>query len=88
MYPPNPLDAKPSASKAKELKEKIREEKTRIKEAISDAIEGLPLPLFPITEEEAKEDFENLVKFETRPLLRKMIFILKPNINTKLQIGI
>ena len=68
---PNPLDAKPSESRAKELKEKIREEKTLIKEAISDAIEGLPLPLLPINEEEAKKDFENLVEFDTRTLLRK-----------------
>ena len=66
LNPPNPLDAKPSESRAKELKELIREEKTRIKEAISEAIEGLPLPLLPITEEEAKEDFDNLVRFDTR----------------------
>ena len=71
LNPPNSLDAKPSENRAKELKEQIREEKTRIKEAISDAIEGLPLPLLPITEEEAKEDFNNLVQFETRSLLRK-----------------
>ena len=71
LNPPNPLDAKPSESRVKELKDKIREEKTIIKEAISDAIEGLPLPLLPINEEEAKEDFENLVEFDTRTLLRK-----------------
>ena len=88
LNPPNPLDSKPSEDRVKKLKELIREEKTRIKEAISDAIEGLPLPLLPISEKEAKEDFENLVEFDTRSLLRKMIFILKLNINTKLQIGI
>ena len=71
LNPPNPLDAKPSEDRVKELKELIREEKTRIKEAISEAIEGLPLPLLPITEEEAKEDFKNLEEFETRSLLRK-----------------
>ena len=31
----------------------------------------MPLPLLPITEEEAKEDFDNLVRFDTRSLLRK-----------------
>ena len=45
--------------------------KQELKDAISDAIEGLPLPLLPITEEEAKEDFDNLVRFDTRSLLRK-----------------
>ena len=68
---------KPKESKVKELKEKIRNEKRIIKEAISDAIDGLPLPLLPITEEAAKEDFDNLVKFNTRTLLRKN------NIHTK-----
>ena len=71
LNPPNPLDSKPSEDRVKKLKELIREEKTRIKEAISDAIEGLPLPLLPISEKEAKEDFENLVEFDTRSLLRK-----------------
>ena len=42
-----------------------------LKFAISDAIEGLPLPLLPITEEEAKEDFIRLVRFDSRKLLRK-----------------
>ena len=45
--------------------------KQELKDAISDAIEGLPLPLLPITKEEAKEDFDNLVRFDTRSLLRK-----------------
>ena len=71
LNPPNPLDAKPSEDRAKKLKEEIRKEKTRIKKAISDAIEGLPLPLLPISEQEAKEDFKNLVEFDTRTLLRK-----------------
>ena len=42
-----------------------------LKDAISDTIEGLPLPLFPITEKEAKEEFEELVKFDARTLLTK-----------------
>ena len=50
---------KPSESEAEKLKEKIRNEKRIIKAAISDAIDGLPLPLLPITEKEAKEDFDN-----------------------------
>jgi len=58
-------------SEIEDLKKQLRDEKTRLKEAISDAIEGLPLPLLPITEEDAKEDFNNLVKFNSRTLLRK-----------------
>ena len=58
-------------SEIEDLKEKLRNEKTRLKEAISDAIDGLPLPLLPINEQEAKEDFINLVKFNSRTLLRK-----------------
>ena len=42
-----------------------------LKDAISDTIEGLPLPLFPITEKEAKEEFDELVKFDARTLLTK-----------------
>ena len=42
-----------------------------LKDAISDAIDGLPLPLYPITKEEAKEDFNELVKFNARKLLNK-----------------
>ena len=77
LNPPNPLDAKPSEDRAKKLKEKIRKEKTRIKAAISEAIVGLPLPLLPITEEEAKEDFKNLVEFDTRTLFAfRSVFLL------------
>ena len=50
--------------------------KQELKDAISDAIDGLPLPLLPITEKQAKKDFENLVKFNTRTLLRKPEFDL------------
>ena len=50
--------------------------KQELKDAISDAIDGLPLPLLPITEKEAKEDFEKLVKFNTKTLLRKPEFDL------------
>ena len=50
--------------------------KDELKYAISDAIDGLPLPLLPITEKQAKKDFENLVKFNTRTLLRKPEFDL------------
>ena len=56
-------------SEVEKLKEQLRDEKTRLKEAISDAIDGLPLPLLPINEQEAKEDFNNLVKFNSRTLL-------------------
>jgi len=42
-----------------------------LKDAISDAIEGLELPLVKYTEQEAKEDFEELVKFDARTLLNK-----------------
>ena len=58
-------------SEIEDLKKQLRDEKTRLKEAISDAIDGLPLPLLPINEQEAKEDFINLVKFNSRTLLRK-----------------
>ena len=50
--------------------------KQELKDAISDAIDGLPLPLLPITEKQAKEDFEKLVKFNTKTLLRKPEFDL------------
>ena len=36
--------------------------KDELKFAISDAIEGLPLPLLPITEEEAKEDLQEVLE--------------------------
>ena len=42
-----------------------------LKDAISDAIEGLDLPLVEITEEEAKQDFYELAKFDARTLLNK-----------------
>ena len=42
-----------------------------IKDAISDAIIGLPLPLVKITKEEAKEDFEELKRFDASSLFRK-----------------
>ena len=58
-------------SEIEDLKEKIRNEKRIIKAAISDAIDGLPLPLLPITEEEAIKDFQDLEKFNSRTLLRK-----------------
>ena len=45
--------------------------KDELKYAISDAIEGLPLPLLPITEEDAKKDFKKLQDFISRKLLRK-----------------
>ena len=45
--------------------------KDELKYAISDAIEGLPLPLLPITEKDAKDDFNKLARFNTRKLLRK-----------------
>ena len=46
-------------------------DRQELKDAISDAIEGLDLPLVDITEEEAKQDFEELVKFDARTLLTK-----------------
>jgi hypothetical protein len=42
-----------------------------IKEAISEAITGLPLPLIQISEEEAKKDFCELEKFDASSLFRK-----------------
>ena len=45
--------------------------KDELKYAISDAIEGLPLPLLPITEKDAKDDFKKLQAFSSRKLLRK-----------------
>ena len=58
-------------SKVEDLKKKIKEEKRIIKEAISDAIDGLPLPLIPITEDQAKKDFDKLSRFDSRQLLKK-----------------
>ena len=71
LHPPPLWPTTLNESEIEDLKEKLRKEKTRLKEAISDAIDGLPLPLLPITEEDAKEDFYNLVKFNSRTLLRK-----------------
>ena len=42
-----------------------------IKEAISEVIQDLPLPLEKITEEEAKKDFDELVRFDSRKLFNK-----------------
>ena len=42
-----------------------------IKEAISKVITGLPLPLVQISDEEAKEDFEELKKFDAIKLIQK-----------------
>ena len=42
-----------------------------LKDAISDTIEDLPLPLYPITEQDAKREFDELVKFNDRTLLTK-----------------
>ena len=58
--------------------------KDELKFAISDAIEGLPLPLLPITEEEAKEDFIRLVRFDSRKLLRKSELFTKAPYRYKL----
>ena len=51
--------------------------KDELKDAISDAIEGLPLPLLPITENDAKEDFARLKRFDTRKLLKKQSLFTK-----------
>ena len=45
--------------------------KQELKDAISDAIEDLPLPLYPITKQDAKQEFDELVKFDDRTLLTK-----------------
>jgi hypothetical protein len=42
-----------------------------LKDAISDTIDNLDLPLVKYTEEDAKQDFEELVKFNDRTLLTK-----------------
>ena len=42
-----------------------------LKDAISDTIDNLDLPLVNYTEEDAKQDFEELVKFNDRTLLTK-----------------
>ena len=71
LHPPPLWPTNLNESEIEDLKKQLRDEKTRLKEAISDAIDGLPLPLLPINEQEAKEDFNNLVKFNSRTLLRK-----------------
>ena len=45
--------------------------KDEIKEAISEVITGLPLPLVQISKEEAKEDFEELKRFDSLKLFQK-----------------
>ena len=40
-----------------------------IKEAISEVIQDLPLPLLEFTEEEVREDFKNLKNLDTKSLL-------------------
>ena len=42
-----------------------------IKEAISEVIQDLPLPLLEFTEEEVREDFKNLKNLDTKSLLFK-----------------
>ena len=42
-----------------------------LKDAISDTIEGLPLPLYSITVKDAKQEFGELVSFNDRTLLTK-----------------
>ena len=42
-----------------------------LKDAISDTIDDLEMPLVKYTEQEAKEDFDELVKFDARTLLTK-----------------
>ena len=42
-----------------------------LKDAISDTIDDLELPLVKYTEQEAKEDFHELAKFDARTLLTK-----------------
>ena len=71
LHPPPLWPTNLNESEIENLKKQLRDEKTRLKEAISDAIDGLQLPLLPITEKDAKEDFNNLVKFNSRTLLRK-----------------
>ena len=42
-----------------------------IKDAISEVIRNLPLPLVKVSEQEAKEDFEELKKFDAIKLFQK-----------------
>ena len=48
-----------------------------IKEAISKVIQDLPLPLENITEEEAKKDFDELVRLDSRKLFNKGSLLTK-----------
>jgi len=48
-----------------------------IKEAISEVIQDLPLPLENITEEEAKKDFDELVRLDSRKLFNKGSLLTK-----------
>jgi len=50
-----------------------------IKQAISDVITGLPLPLVNISDEEAKRDFEELKRFDASSLFRKGDVYTKAN---------
>jgi 16S rRNA G966 N2-methylase RsmD len=59
-------------------------DRQELKDAISDAIEGLELPLVEITEEEAKQDFDKLVKFDAKTLLNKGSLYTKANYKYKL----
>jgi len=55
-----------------------------IKEAISEVIKDLPLPLEKITEEEAKKDFDELVRFDSRKLFNKGYLLTKAEYRYKL----
>ena len=46
-------------------------DRQELKDAISNAIDDLELPLVKYTEQEAKEDFDELVKFDARTLLTR-----------------
>ena len=46
-------------------------DRQELKDAISDTIDDLDLPLVKYTEQEAKEDFYELAKFDARTLLTK-----------------
>ena len=57
LHPPPLWPTNLSESEVVKLKEDLRDEKRRLKEAISDAIDGLPLPLLPINEQEGATRF-------------------------------
>ena len=50
-----------------------------LKDAISDTIDNLDLPLVKYTEQEAKENFDELAKFDARTLLTKDSLYAKAN---------